>query len=329
MIENASHRLVLVLVVVAAAGIALAGCRDRKQAPSGDVPLQGIVEYDERLVAFEVSGRIERVLVRRGDVVKKADLITEVDAKLEQLARDGRADDVDAFRADLALLESGARKEDVAALAAQLRAADATEGLLQKSLDRARQLRASQAISAAELDRSEAELARATNERASLAEKLGALRRGARTEEIARARSRLEAAQAQLALADARLERFKLQAGVDGVVLDVHVDPGELAAPGVPVASIADVGHPYVDVFVPQARLAGIVVSTKASVRVDGAAAVAHGVVEHVSPKTEFTPRYIFSERERPNLVVRVRVRVEDPTRALHAGVPAEVRFEP
>ena len=42
--------------------------------------------------------------------------------------------------------------------------------------------------------------------------------------------------------------------------------------------------------------------------------------IEHVFPNTEFTPRFLFSESERPNLVVRVRVRIDDPRRELHAG---------
>jgi hypothetical protein len=49
------------------------------------------------------------------------------------------------------------------------------------------------------------------------------------------------------------------------------------------------------------------------------------GVVEHVSRRTEFTPRFIFSPTERANLVVRARIRVDDPQRALHAGTPAFV----
>jgi hypothetical protein len=44
-----------------------------------------------------------------------------------------------------------------------------------------------------------------------------------------------------------------------------------------------------------------------------------------VGRNLEFTPRYLFSEKERSNLVVRVRVRVEDPRHLLRAGVPAFV----
>jgi hypothetical protein len=48
-----------------------------------------------------------------------------------------------------------------------------------------------------------------------------------------------------------------------------------------------------------------------------------------VRRRTEFTPRYLFSESERGNLVIRVRVRLDDSRRLLHAGLPVFVRFLP
>jgi hypothetical protein len=47
------------------------------------------------------------------------------------------------------------------------------------------------------------------------------------------------------------------------------------------------------------------------------------GEIEFVGRRTEFTPKFLFSERERPNLVVRVRIRIEAPDGNLQAGVPA------
>jgi hypothetical protein len=64
-------------------------------------------------------------------------------------------------------------------------------------------------------------------------------------------------------------------------------------------------------------------------VRVDASSAPLPGSVEYVAPDTEFTPKFLFSDRERPHLVIRVRVRVQDPERKLHAGVPAFARVVP
>src|SRR5690606_26570764 len=125
-------------------------------------------------------------------------------------------------------------------------------------------------------------------------------------------------AHAQAAAADvaARLEaeraaRYQLRALADGTVLEVHVDPGEVIAAGAPVVTVADVTRPYTDVFVPQDELAGIDVGDPAVVQVDSLVLPVPGVVEDISRRTEFTPRYVFSERERAALSVRVRIRIE------------------
>jgi len=76
-------------------------------------------------------------------------------------------------------------------------------------------------------------------------------------------------------------------------------------------------------VFVPQGRVHEVALGNAVSVRVDGVEQALRGKVEHVFPRTEFTPRFLFSESERPNLVVRVRVRIHDPRHQLHQGVPA------
>ncbi len=321
MIKNSPARLLAVAVAAAAAG-GLAACHAR--AASGS-DYQGIVEYEERVLAFELAGRVLRVDVKRGDVVTDKQPLAEVDAKLEKLSRDARASEIETARADVALLEAGARREDVAALAAQVRAAVATEGLLRKNAERAHALQASGSIAQAEVDRTDAEVERTTAERKSLEQRLASLQRGARSEELTRARSRLEGATAAVALADERLARYVLRAQAPGDVLDVHLEPGELAGAGAPVVTLADTSHPYVEVFVPQADLAGIRAGVKATVRVDASKETLPGIVEHVGTRTEFTPRYLFSERERPNLVVRVRIRVDDPQKKTHAGVPAFV----
>jgi HlyD family secretion protein len=287
-----------------------------------------VVEYEERVLSFEVAGKIEKVAVARGDQVEPGASIARVEDTLERLARDAKKDDVEVAKADLALVTAGSRREDVAQMAAQVRAAQSTESLLAKALERSRTLHASGSIAQAELDRSVAELDRASYERKALEQRLALLQRGARREEIERAKARVESSASALALADARLARHEVQAMHGGVVLDVHVEGGELAAPGTPVATIADVGHPFVDVFVPEGELAGVKVGAKAQIRTDSSGGPLAGKVEHVATRAEFTPRFLFSEQERPNLVVRVRVRITDPEGRLHAGTPAFARID-
>jgi multidrug resistance efflux pump len=110
---------------------------------------------------------------------------------------------------------------------------------------------------------------------------------------------------------DTRLAHYVLRALASGVVTDVQMEPGEVVAAGTPVATVADVDHPFADVFVPQGRMGAVRLRAPARLRVDAFPTSFPGRVEHVAEQTEFTPRYLFSPRERPNLVVRVRVRVD------------------
>lgn len=306
-------------------GVLLAAACHRTQAsPEG---FQGVVEYDDRVIGFEVPGRVERVGVNRGDLVKSGQLLAKLDDTLQRLTVDARQKDQQAAESDLALLLAGSRHEDIASGADDLKAAMAAEDQARKEDERVGKLVAEGALPQAQLDKSAADLERALEQRKALEQRLLALQRGSRPEEIARARARVDQARSMVALERERLERYTLGANSEGEVLDVEVEPGELAVVGMPAVKLADTRHPYVDVFVPQGGMDGVRVGAPATVRVDAASAPFIGKVEYVAPETEFTPKFLFSERERPHLVVRVRVRVEDPERRLHAGIPAFARI--
>jgi HlyD family secretion protein len=312
------------LGAAAALALTLAACQAQAPTPEG---FQGTVELDERVVAFEVAGRILAVPVHRGDVVKDGDVLAQVDDTLPRLTRDARADDANAARADLALLLAGARVEDVMALTSDVRAARVTEELLKKEAARTTSLQQSGALPQSQADKADSDLDRAVQQRKALEQRLASLQSGARPQEVTRAKARVESSVTALAFEEERVARCTLRTKGAGTVLDVHVEPGELAATGTPAVTLADVAHPYVDVFIAQGELDGVKVGAKVLARVDATVAPFPGAVEFVSPRTEFTPRFLFSERERPHLVVRVRVRLEDPEAKLHAGVPAFVRL--
>lgn len=304
----------------------LVACQRTPPVPPG---YQGLVEYDEHVVSFEVPGRVERVAVQRGDVVIAEQVVAKVNDTVERLTADAHRQDANAAQADLALLEAGSRRQDIASVADDMRAAASNEDLMRTIDARTRKLYGDGALPKSEFDKAEADLAHATFERESLNQRLAALRHGARPEELARARARLDQSKAQLALEEELLARHVLRAGRSGEVIDVATKAGELAAVGTPALTVADTTHPYVDVFVPQGELAGVRPGIPAEVRVNATSTPFQGSVESVAPDTEFTPKFLFSDRERPHLVVRVRVRLANPNRRLHSGVPAFARIAP
>ncbi|HEY3495425.1 MAG TPA: HlyD family efflux transporter periplasmic adaptor subunit [Polyangiaceae bacterium] len=305
--------------------VMLAGACQLPRAEPNEELYQGVAELDDRQLAFEVSGRVTSLVVHEGDVVKQGALLATVDDALDEQQRAARDLEARAAHAQSKLVDKGVRPEEITATRAKLRAARSSEELSKRQMDRERDLNARGVTPAAQLDELEGRYARAVAEREALESVLAEQVRGARPEEREVARARADAAQAAVALDDLRIERRELRAPADGVVLDVHADPGEVISPGAPVVTVADPGRIYAEVFVPQGKLTGIDVGDRASIRADGLRAPLGGRVEHVARRTEFTPRYLFSERERPNLVVRVKVRIDDPKALLHAGVPVFV----
>jgi multidrug resistance efflux pump len=115
---------------------------------------------------------------------------------------------------------------------------------------------------------------------------------------------------------------------MDGAILDTHAEPGEILGAGGAVATLGAIDRPYVDLFVAEGDVAEARVGQRAEVHVDSLPdRVFSGAVEDVGQRTEFTPRYLFSPKERPNLVVRVRVDLQDPEHRLRAGLPAMGRL--
>ncbi len=284
---------------------------------------QGVVELDTRTLAFEVGGRVESVEVDEGDVLDGAVTLARLDESLTRPERDARAAELEAARAQLALLEAGARSEDVRAVQAELKSVDAQLAVLARQRARQVTLTAQGAAPSARLDDLDAQESALQGRRDVLLQKLRGLRAGARPQELDAAKARVDALAAGLVAADARLSRFALAYDGRADVLDVHVKAGEVVAPGTPAVTIADRDHPFVDVFVPLGELGGVHVGLPMSVRVDSLAQPLPGRVERIGATTEFTPRFLFSEQERANLVIRVRVRIDDPRHRLHAGLPA------
>jgi HlyD family secretion protein len=289
---------------------------------------QGIVELDEVTLAFDVPGRIETLTLEEGALVAAGAEVATLDDALARTARDARAAEVKAGEADLTLLKAGSRREDIRATEALVSAADTALKTAERNVQRVKDMRAQGAATDAQLDDAQAALEQTRGERRRLGEQLTAQRRGARPEELAAAEARIEVARRALDGEETRLAHYHLKAPRAGLVLDRLVEAGEVVAAGTPIAIIADPTRPFVDVFVPESALAGLEPGVRATVSTDSAPQPIAGKIESIGRTTEFTPRFLFSPRERVLLVVRVKVRIEDPQAQLTAGVPAFVAFE-
>ena len=205
-------------------------------------PLAGMVRQTEIRIAPEITGRLTSVAVRAGQAVRKGELLAQLDNP-ELAASLGEAKAAAASaRAERAHVYAGLRDEERAILARSVETAEANLLLAEQEDARAVALAARDFASKQKLDESNASLAKARADLDLKRAQLAAARAGPTAEERALADARMMLAEATVADLQAKLDKTRLVAPVDGVVGILVAEPGEVVPVGKPVLTL-DVGN--------------------------------------------------------------------------------------
>jgi HlyD family secretion protein len=237
---HGKRRLILALAGAAVlAAVAIVVLVPRHAAPP---PLAGMVRQTEIRIAPEISGRLTSVAVRAGQAVRKGELLAQLDNP-ELAASLGEAKAAAASaRAERAHVYAGLRDEERAILARSVETAEANLLLAEQEDARAVALAARDFASKQKLDESNASLAKARADLDLKRAQLAAARAGPTAEERALADARMMLAEATVADLQAKLDKTRLVAPVDGVVGILVAEPGEVVPVGKPVLTL-DVGN--------------------------------------------------------------------------------------
>lgn len=146
--------------------------------------------------------------------------------------------------------------------------------------------------------------------------------------DVAAARARLAQAKAAVELAEVQLGYATVTAPHDGVVVSVLTNAGQNAAPGRTLLTLTDPTQTSVRVFVPETRIGEVRIGQAATVSTDSSDATFPATVTSIASSAEFTPNTVQTEEERAKLVYAVRLRVEDDSGTLKAGMPVDVAFD-
>jgi len=154
---------------------------------------------------------------------------------------------------------------------------------------------------------------------------LDALQAGATEEEIAIAEAQVGQAQAALDSLTVLRDKQIIVAPVGGLVLELSIHEGELAAPGATMLELGDLDQVTLTVYVPEDKLGQVHIGQRVEVRVDSFPDRSFtGHVVAIADEAEFTPRNVQTQEERVNMVFAVDVRIPNPDHALKPGVPAD-----
>jgi HlyD family secretion protein len=151
------------------------------------------------------------------------------------------------------------------------------------------------------------------------------LKIGATPEQIAAADAQVEVVRSALVALEVYLEKLALQAPISGLVLERPVHIGEVAMPGAPLLTVADLDSVSLTIYVPEGQLGKVGLGQPVSVTVDAYPdRVFAGTVTFVSGQAEFTPKNVQTKEERVSMVFAVKVKLPNPDHALKPGMPAD-----
>jgi HlyD family secretion protein len=126
-------------------------------------------------------------------------------------------------------------------------------------------------------------------------------------------------------LVNATIENAVIVSPVDGIILEKNLEVGEMAFPGTPVLTVADLKKVWIKIYVTQPNLGFIMLGQKASVFIDSYPDRAFpGRVVAISNRAEFTPKTIETKDERTKLMFAVKIAVDNPDLILKPGMPAD-----
>lgn len=155
-----------------------------------------------------------------------------------------------------------------------------------------------------------------------------ALKAGLTLEEIAAIEAKVNQARAGYRALVAKRKMYSLTAPMDGTVVDILQQPGEIAAQGAPLLTLADLEDLTVTVYVPESRLGDIWRDQEVRIAVDSfPEETFRGTVAYIADEAEFTPRNVATVEERQTLVFAVDIHLRQVNGKLKPGMPADVTF--
>lgn len=322
-------RIVPVVVLLALGGYAFWRFVLAPDAAADGLVASGTVEATDAQLGFQAPGRIAAITPQEGDRVPAGAELARLDTTELTARRSQAVAQVEAARAQLAELEAGSRREEIAQGRSALAAAEERVADAERDVERARTLYEGRAVSREALDKANLSRELARRQRDQAAEQLALLEQGPRPERIAAARAQLAQAEAAVATLDATLANAVLVAPFAGVVTVRHREPGEIVGAGSAVLTLMNPGDRWVRIFVPENRLGRVALGQAAAITSDTFPGKTYpGEVAFIASEAEFTPKNVQTAEERVKLVYAVKVRVAgDPGEELKPGLPADVRL--
>jgi HlyD family secretion protein len=219
------------------------------------------------------------------------------------------------------------RQAEVDVWHAQERSAAAQLAKAQRDYDRESQLVGEGISSRAQVDAARAarDSAQAALDQARAQVRAGEMSAG-RAEQIRAAQAGVTGAQAALRGQQQRRADIAPTSPAAGMIEQTFFNPGEWVPANVPVVAVLPDDKRKLRFYVPEDRVASLRMGSTVRFTCDGCGAARDAKVSYISPRAEFTPPVIYSERARAKLVFLVEAVPAPTAQPLPPGLPVEVQ---
>jgi HlyD family secretion protein len=145
---------------------------------------------------------------------------------------------------------------------------------------------------------------------------------------ITQAQKAIDQAQAGVDLINVQLTRMVIAAPVDGVILALNIQPGEIVSAGGIAMTVGELDHLTITVYIPENRYGEVKLGQLATVKVDSFPNQKFdATVTRIANQAEFTPRNVQTTEGRQTTVFAIELSVQNPNGLLKPGMPADVTF--
>ena len=280
------------------------------------------------LSAQRSPGRYKPFMWMKGATVKMNDVLMSIDHELLDIQLRQAQASVEQAEAQLRLLQSGARKEDLKLADEQVQLAKINLEQAQVDKDRFEKLYESSTITQKQLEDISLKYDQALNQYNTAKENLTKLKNITRPEEIESAKANVKRNMVSVDLIRKNIEDCTIRSPVDGIVSKKFTETGEYVTPGAAVLKLSDLQSVDLYIYVTEMELGKVKLGQTADVTIDTYKdKVYKGKVISISPEAEFTPKSIQTQDERTKLVFAVKIKIPNTEFDLKSGMPADAKL--
>ena len=317
-------KVIFQYIAIALALIVMMACSDQKPNT-----YQGYVEGEFVYVSSSEAGRLDRLLVTRGQQVTARAPLFALESENEAAAQRQAQQQLSAAEAQLKDLHTGKRPLELDVIRAQLAQAIAEENKsVAKQVRDEAQYKAG-GISMAQLVETRAEAESNTARVRELRRQLDVANLSARDEQIKAQSANAAAARAALEQATWKLNQKAVTAIRSGLIFDTMYREGEWVQAGSPVVCMLPPENVKVRFFVPETLVGSMSLGQYVVLHCDGCPEDIPARITYISTESEYTPPIIYSNETRSKLIFMIEAHPSaDKAHGLHPGQPIEVRLK-